>query len=193
MAAGDAFVPTLPQSGQQVRLRTVEGLEAFCPVLARDERRVLLGVEAPASDDAEIVYSHPHGVICLVGSIPPGAECVAFRIRGQRTLDQRRNAYRVALERPAQVRRPGGVMSAVTTEDISVRGVRVLSDDPAAAGEAVTVTFPLADEPISLDGRVIRPDARGYSIEFEPLPRAVDDLLSRFVTDAQRRRLRGQL
>ena len=192
MGAGDAFVPTLPQSGQQVRLRTVEGLEAFCPVLARDEGRVLLGVEAQASDDAEIVYSHPHGVICLEGSILPGAECVAFRIRGQRKLDQQRNAYRVALEHPAQVRRPGGLVSTVTTEDISVRGLRVLADVPAAAGEEVTVTFALAGELICLDGRVVRPDARGYSIEFEPLPRALDDLLSRFVADAQRRRPRAQ-
>lgn len=186
---------TLPFAGQEVRLRLAD-LDVLCEVLTRDEERLMLAValDRAADADAEVVFSHPCGVVSLVGTVAPGAECAAFRIASQRTLVQRRDAFRVPLVTPARLRLPGGGGDddevQATTVDLSVRSARVLTSAQVEVDDCVTLELELDTAVLSLPGTVVRRDDGGFGMRFDPLSRAVDDQLSHFLTAEQRNRMK---
>ena len=182
----------LPTATDHVRLKAGE-VEVLAVVLHVSEEQVVFEPGIPGTGEAEIIFSHPRGVMALHGTLGPvpGEESVALTIAGQRQLEQRRGAFRLATSCPVHVTRRSGEVLTSRTGDLSVSGVRILDAVDLADDEVVDLEIELeARGPVKLLGQVVRRDDHSLGVTFRDLPRAVEMELSRFLTDAQRRRLR---
>lgn len=180
----------LPASGQPVRLRA-PGLAVICVADDSDAARVTLSgaIEHPGGP-AELVFAHPRGVACLSGELVLGANTSEFLIQSCRPLDQRRETFRVGVIGSTQLTRGDRSVYEVDLKDLSPQGARVVSATAMELGEPVTVALHLDGRGITVTGRIVRVDDRGYGIRFDPLSPGDDDRLSRFLTEQQRRRVR---
>lgn len=179
---------TLPASGQEVRLR-LAGIDRLCEVLTSDEQRLMLAVALTQEGEGEVVFSHPRGVVALVGRLQSGAECATFRILGQRRLAQRRNAFRLALVRSALVSIDGRPAVDAVISDLSVRGVRLTVACQPPIEREVRIELDLDSYKLWVTGVVVRHEEDGFAVAFNELRRAEDERISRFLMDEQRRRL----
>ncbi len=106
---------------------------------------------------------------------------------------QRRDAFRVGLSGRARVRRALGELAEFELRDLSVGGARLIGFKPPDLEESITLEIGLHDgEVVTVEGRVVRLDAHGCGVRFTALPAAVENRISRFVTDEQRRRGRSR-
>ncbi len=179
-----------PAAGQPVRLRA-PGLAIICVADVSDDDRVTLSgaIEHPGGP-AELVFAHPGGVGCLSGELTSGERTSEFRIHAYRTLEQRRETFRVGLTGRTRLTRGGESTYEVHLKDLSAQGARVVSMTAMELGEAITAALDLEGSEVTVTGRVVRVDDRGYGIRFDPLSPGDDDRLSRFLTEQQRRRVR---
>lgn len=102
--------------------------------------------------------------------------------------EQRREAFRVGLSQRARVDRASGETAEVDLRDLSVGGARLIGGPPLELGEVVTVAIGLREDEERLPARVVRLDEHGCGLHFEALPPAVENRISRYLTDKQRRR-----
>ena len=103
-------------------------------------------------------------------------------------FEQRREAFRVGLSGRARVERGSGETAEYELRDLSVGGARLIGDVRLRLDETVTMVVGLHDEEFTVPARVVRLDAHGCGVHFGPLPRNVENRISRFLTDEQRRR-----
>lgn len=103
---------------------------------------------------------------------------------------QRRDAFRVGLSGRARVRRAHGATAEFDLRDLSVGGARLIGGPPLELEEELTLAIGLRDEEVVVTALVVRLDAHGCGVRFDPLPTAVENRISRFLADEQRRRVR---
>ena len=103
---------------------------------------------------------------------------------------QRRDAYRVTVSGRARVQRASGETTEFELRDLSVGGARLLGPTRLDPDEPVTVEIPLGEEVVELGARVARLDVHGCSVRFGALARAVENRISRYLTEEQRGRVR---
>ncbi len=103
---------------------------------------------------------------------------------------QRRDAFRVGLSGRVRLQRASGELQELSLRDLSVTGARLVGGLGLEIDEPVTITFALGDEEIELSAHVARRDPHGCGLRFGPVPRAVENRISRFLTEEQRRRVR---
>lgn len=94
----------------------------------------------------------------------------------------------MGLAQRARVRRRLGESAEMELHDLSVGGARLVGDLRTLLDEPLTVAIALGDEQVEVAALVVRVDDRGCGVRFEPLTRAVESRISRFLTDEQRRR-----
>ena len=179
-----------PTATDRVRL-TVGELELLAAVVETDDTHVTLDLTAPTEGTGTILFSHPRGVVELTGSVGPHAHGLIFTITDQRRLEQRRGAFRLVVTCPVNVVRRDGHRLEARTGDLSVTGVRLLDATELHDDELVDLEIVLDDgTAVELAGQVVRRGDDNVGVTFHDLPSAAEAQLSRFVSEAQRRRLR---
>lgn len=103
--------------------------------------------------------------------------------------EQRRETFRVGVNRPVLVRR-GSEEFRAQLRDISISGARLLSDTEFVVDDAVTIALDIDGERLDLPGHVVRAGGLGAGIRFDGLKPAHEARIARFVFDQQRRRVR---
>ena len=104
------------------------------------------------------MYSTPRGVVLLAGELSPGEPAV-FVPREQQRADQRREAFRVPVHGPVELRRAGGEVVRIVTLDLSATGALMTGRTALEPGERVTLTIALGDQRVALPAVVTRQDA----------------------------------
>ena len=142
---------------------------------------------------AEIVFSHPRGVISLTGTIAAiGGDGATFEITETRKLEQRRGAFRLAVACPVHIIRGGGSRLDYRTADLSITGVRILDAYELLDGEPLGLEIQLETRGVvEVRGRVVRRDELSVGVAFTDVPFAAENALGAFINDAQRARLRA--
>lgn len=105
-------------------------------------------------------------------------------------FQQRREAFRVGLSEPARVERALGEMARVKLRDLSVEGARLTGGPRLDLEETVTIEIRLDGEEVTLTAQVVRLDAHGCGVRFRSVTPAIENRISRFLTEQQRRRAR---
>ena len=105
---------------------------------------------------------------------------------------QRRDAFRVGLAGRARVRRASGETAEFDLRDLSVGGARLLGPTDLEGDERVTIEIGLGEEVVEVCAHVVRLDVRGCGVRFGGLAPAVENRISRYLTDEQRRRVRAR-
>jgi hypothetical protein len=165
--------------------------ETLAPVLTADESAVHLELADPAAGAAEIVFSHPRGVISLTGTVAVHGDGAVFTIAETKRLEQRRGAFRLAVACPVHVIRADGGRLEYRTADLSLTGVRILDASELDEDEELGLEIQLDEQGVvDVRGRVVRQDALSIGVAFFDVPSAADAALGAFISEAQRRRLR---
>jgi hypothetical protein len=181
-----------PGLADRVRLRVGEQ-DTLARVVAVEAGVVRLEGELGATGDAEMVFSHPRGVIALAGGLAhgEGGELV-FTVTEQRRLEQRRAAFRLAVAVPLVVTRMSGERLEARSGDVSISGVRILEAAELDLDEHVEVAMDLGElDTVALSGSVVRRDGDSRAVAFTAVPVWAEEQLARFLADEQRRRLLG--
>jgi hypothetical protein len=186
-----SFADPRPTATDRVRLRIGE-FETLAPVVTADESAIRLELADPAvGGAAEIVFSHPRGVISLTGTIAAGGDGAVFTIADTNRLEQRRGAFRLAVACPVHVVRADGRRLEYRTGDLSLTGVRILDANEVEDDELLGLEIQLEDfGAVEVRGQVVRRDELSVGVEFSEVSSAADALLGSFISEAQRRRLR---
>ena len=179
-----------PTATDRVRL-TVGAFEALAAVLEIEDDHVTLAAAEFVMGEGTILFSHPRGVIELQGALVPHPDGALFHISGQRRLEQRRGAFRLAVCCPVHIVRREGERLESRAGDLSVTGVRLLDAAELHDDEVVDLEIVLeSGVTVEVAGQVVRRDAVSIGVTFHDLPHVTEAVLSRFVTGAQRRRLK---
>lgn len=104
--------------------------------------------------------------------------------------EQRRDAFRVGLAEPARIHRALGEVAEFEMRDLSVRGARLSGGVRLDLEETVTIEMRLDGEEVAVAAQVVRLDAHGCGVDFRSLTPAIENRISRFLTEQQRRRAR---
>lgn len=102
--------------------------------------------------------------------------------------EQRREAFRVGMSGRARLQRARGEAAEVDLRDLSVGGARLIGGPRLELGESVTIAIGLREKEVLLPARVVRLDEQGCGVHFEAFAPAVENRISRYLTDEQRRR-----
>ena len=186
MTAG-SFI--LPSPGRTVRVLAGDGSALADVRPAAAERIELAPREAVPGGAAQLMYSTPRGVVLLAGELSPGDPAV-FVPREQQRADQRREAFRVPVHGPVELRRAGGEVVRIVTLDLSATGALMTGRTALDPGERVTLTIALGDQRVALPAVVTRQDAGDQiGVRFTDPPRAAIGAIERFVAGEQRKLL----
>jgi hypothetical protein len=183
----DAYRPT---ATDRVRL-TVGDHQNLATVLEIEDTLIRLDAGKQLFGPATILFSHPRGVIELTGTLSTEGQHVVFTVTAQRRLEQRRGAFRLAVSCTVHVIRNAGERLEYRTGDLSVTGMRVMNASELRDDEMVELEIVLENgDKVPLTGQVVRRDHNSVGVTFRNVTNAVELQLSRFITSAQRRRLR---
>ena len=193
MRRNDAYVAAgafiLPSPGRAVRVIAGDRSVLAEVRSAVAERIELLPREPVPGGAAQLMYSTPRGVVLLAGELSVGDGAV-FVPREQQRADQRREAFRVPVHGPVELRRAGGEAVRIVTLDLSATGALMTGRTELEPGERVTLTIALGDERIALPAEVTRQDAGDQiGVRFIDPPRSALSALERFVAGEQRKLL----
>jgi hypothetical protein len=185
--AGGAFI--LPSPGRAVRVIAGDR-SLLADVRAATPERIELAPREPLPGGAaQLMYSTPRGVVLLAGDLVAG-DVAVFVPREQQRADQRREAYRVPVHGPVELRRAGGETARIVTLDLSAAGALMTGPAAVEEGERVTLTIALGEDEVALPALVTRRDADDrIGVRFLDPPRAALRALERFVAGEQRKLL----
>ena len=88
------------------------------------------------------------------------------------------------------MRRASGEATEFELRDLSVGGARLLGAMQLELDEPVILEIGLGEEVAKLGARVARLDEHGCGVRFGPVSPAVENRISRYLTDEQRKRVR---
>jgi hypothetical protein len=182
-----AFI--LPTPGRAVRVNAGER-SVLADVLAAGTDGIELAPREPLpGGPAALMYSTPRGVVLLTGELSV-TERAVFVPREQQRAVQRRDAFRVPVHGPAELRRADGARTTISTLDVSATGALVVGCQGLEDGERVTLTFVIGGERLDLPAEVRRHEAADQvAVTFHEPPRAALAALERFIASEQRKLL----
>jgi hypothetical protein len=184
---GRAFI--LPSPGRAVRVIAGDRSPLADVRAATPERIELVPREAVPGGAAQLMYSTPRGVVLLAGELEAG-DVAVFVPREQQRADQRREAYRVPVHGPVELRRAGGDVVRIVALDLSAAGALMTGPADVEEGEQVTLIVALGEDQVALPAVVTRREADDrIGVRFLDPPRAALRALERFVAGEQRKLL----